>query len=61
MLCKRCMTIMRTGTTYEPKKDGNGQTSKRFSQCPKCHEKIYKNSFNFQETLVREFDKRRSK
>lgn len=45
---------METGTTYERKRYPNGKEKiehKRFCQCPKCKDRIYNNSFNFQETL----------
>ncbi len=54
MLCKKCMIVMETGTTYERKRYPNGKEKiehKRFCQCPKCKDRIYNNSFNFQETL----------
>ena len=50
MLCKRCMVVMKSGTTYEHK---NGQDSaKRYDECPKCHDKKYNNTLNFQESLI---------
>lgn len=45
MLCKRCLVIMKSGTTYE-QKNQNNKRYKRFNKCPKCHEKIYNNSPN---------------
>lgn len=40
MLCKRCMSIMETGTAYEQNKDGSS-SARRFYECKKCHDKIY--------------------
>lgn len=40
MLCKKCMTVMETGTTYEQNKDGKA-SAKRFYECKKCYNKIY--------------------
>lgn len=54
MFCKRCMIVMETGTTYERKKESNGNGKiehKRFCQCPRCKDRVYNNSSNFQETL----------
>jgi len=51
MLCRRCMTVMELGTTYEQKGRENKSTHKRFCQCPKCKDKFYINSPNFQEYL----------
>jgi hypothetical protein len=51
MLCKRCMVVMKAGTTYEQKgKDGGKRqiSHKRFCQCPKCKDRIYT---NFEEYL----------
>ena len=54
MLCRRCMVVMKPGTTYEKKKDERNSgdiVHQRFCQCPRCKERIYNNSSNFQETL----------
>lgn len=50
MLCKRCMSTMGTGTTYEQKKDGK-LSSRRFHECKKCHDKVYTKEHNFQECV----------
>jgi len=55
------MAVMKPGTSYEQKKDGNRKGYKRYEECPKCHEKIFNNSPNFQELLVRESKNNRSK
>ena len=55
MWCKKCNVVMSiTGTTYEQKKDKDGKYNpahRRFCKCPKCNEKIYNSSPNFQEEL----------
>lgn len=51
-----------TGTTYEQKKDNNGEKKnihKRYYQCPVCHNKVYSNSENFQELLKEELSKKK--
>lgn len=48
------MVVMEPGTTYERKKDRNGEgkiNHNRFCQCPRCKERVYSNSTNFQVTL----------
>ncbi len=40
MLCKRCMTVMGTGTSYEQDKDGK-PLARRFHECKKCHDRFY--------------------
>lgn len=52
MLCRKCMVVMKSGTSYEQKKNNNSKGYKRYDECPKCHDKIYNNLPNFQETLV---------
>lgn len=49
-----------TGTTYEKKKNNRDRGYRRFNKCPKCKKKIYNNSENFQEHLVKASDKSRS-
>lgn len=56
MVCKRCMTVMATGTTYEQKKDGKS-SARRFHECKKCGDKIYTKEPNFQEYLNKAFRK----
>lgn len=58
MLCKRCMVVMKSGTSYEQKKNGNRKGYRRYDECPKCHEKIFSNAPNFQETLAKETEKK---
>lgn len=50
MLCKRCMSVMNTGTTYEQKRNGRS-LSRRFCECKKCHDKVYTKEPNFQECM----------
>ena len=50
MLCKRCMTVMGTGTRYEQNKDGKS-SAKRYHKCKKCHDKVYTKEPNFQECM----------
>lgn len=50
MLCKRCMTVMGTGTTYEQRKDGKS-SARRYYECKKCHDKVYTKEHNFQECM----------
>lgn len=52
MLCKRCMTVMGTGTRYEQNKEGKLST-KRFYECKKCHDKIFTKGSNFQEWIIK--------
>lgn len=40
MLCKKCMTVMKTGTTYEQNKEGKS-SARRYRECNKCHDKVY--------------------
>lgn len=52
MLCKRCRIVMTTGTRYE-QKEGKGQTLyRRYSECGRCHDRVYTNISNFQETIA---------
>ena len=41
MLCRRCMMVMETGTTYEKRKGDDKPSSKRFYKCKKCGDKVY--------------------
>lgn len=59
MLCKRCMTVMKTGTTYEQKKDDK-PSIRRFHECKKCHDKVYTKEPNFQEYMSKALDGCRS-
>lgn len=52
------MVVMKSGTSYEQKKNGNRKRYKRYDECPKCHEKIFSNAPNFQETLAKETEKK---
>lgn len=55
------MTVMGTGTRYEQKKGQDKPSHKRYFECKKCHDRIYANTPNFQEILVRESEKSRNK
>lgn len=46
---------MKTGTTYEQKKDG-GTSARRYYECKKCHDKIYTKEKSFRECLVEAFE-----
>lgn len=52
MVCKRCMTVMATGTTYEKKKDEKS-SARRFHECKKCGERVYMREPNFQEYMYK--------
>lgn len=60
MLCKRCMTVMGTGTTYEQSRDGKS-SARRFYECKKCHDKVYTKEPNFQECMSKASEKCRNK
>lgn len=61
MLCKTCMTVMKTGTAYHPKKDERDSGYKRFHECKKCGDKIFTNEPNFQEFMNKAIMKRGSR
>lgn len=61
MLCKRCMTVMKIGTSYEQKKGQNKPSHRRYFECSKCHDRVYTNAPNFQEILVKESNKSRKR
>lgn len=60
MLCKRCMTVMETGTTYKQNKYGKPST-KRFHECKKCHDKVYTKEINFKEYMGKASEKCRNR
>lgn len=60
MLCKRCMTVMETGTTYEQNKEGKS-LAKRFHECKKCHDKVYTKEPNFQKYMSKASEKCRNR
>lgn len=60
MLCKRCMTVMAAGTTYEQNKDGK-PSHRKYHECKKCHDKVYTKESNFKEMLLKESKKSRNK
>jgi len=49
-ICKLCNVTMTSGTNY----DGNNR--RRYDECPKCHDRIYNKSKNFQEILHKEIE-----
>ena len=59
MLCKRCMTVMATGTTYEQRRDGKS-SERRFHEWKKCHDKIYTKEPNFQWCMSNASEKNRN-
>lgn len=61
MLCKRCMTVMEAGTTYEQKKGQDRPSHRRFHECKKCHDKVYTKEPNFQEILDKESERSRNR
>lgn len=60
MLCKRCMIVMRTGTTYEQRKDDKS-SARRFHKCKKCNDKVYTKEPNFQEHMNKTLEKSRNR
>lgn len=60
MLCKRCMTVMGTGTTYEQSRDGKS-SARRFYECKKCNNKVYTKEPNFQECMSKASEKCRNR
>lgn len=51
MICSLCHVVMKGGTSYENR---NGRSNcMRFSECPKCRDRRYNNSPNFQELLAK--------
>ena len=57
MLCRDCNVVMKTGTSYQQKRNDKDKCWKRFNKCPKCHTKFYTKAPNFQEVLVAEINK----
>ena len=53
MKCRYCKVEMISGTTYKRKKNKDDKGYKRFRECPKCKDKIYTNTANFQEALTK--------
>lgn len=60
MLCKRCMTVMGTGTTYEHDKNDRS-LARRFYECKKCHDKVYTKEPNFQECMSKASERCRNR
>ena len=58
MLCRRCMTAMRTGTRYEQRKGQDRPSHRRYFECGKCRDRVYTNSPNFQEAMVKASEKK---
>lgn len=61
MLCKRCNVVMRTGTRYEQRKGRDRPSHRRYYECMKCGDKVYTNTPNFQEILIKESEKSRNR
>ncbi len=59
MLCKKCMMVMETGTTYEQRRDGKS-SARRFHKCKRCHDKVYTKELNFQECMNKVSDRSRN-
>lgn len=60
MLCKRCMVVMGTGTTYEKKRGDSKPSARRFHECKKCQDKVYTKEHNFQECMSKAAEKNRN-
>lgn len=62
MLCKRCMTVMETGTRYEQNRNGKS-LAKRYYECKnrKCQHRVYTKEPNFQEYMSKASEKCRNK
>lgn len=61
MICKRCMAVMETGTTYEQGNSRGGLLAKRFHECRKCKDKVYAKEPNFQEFVYKVLEKSTNK
>ena len=61
MFCKRCMTVMGTGTEYYPKKDDRDKGYRRYHKCKKCGDKVYTKEPNFQECMNKASEKSRNR
>ncbi len=61
MFCRRCMIVMGTGTRYEQKKGQDRPSYSRYFECGKCHDRVYTNAPNFQETMIKVTEKSRNK
>ncbi len=61
MFCRRCMVVMGTGTRYEQNGGRNKPSYKRYFECGKCHDRVYTNALNFQETMIKVTEKSRNK
>ncbi len=60
MICKKCMTVMETGTTYEQNKNGK-HSARRYNECKKCGDRVYTNEPNFQECIIKVSEKCRNR
>lgn len=60
MICKRCMIVMSTGTTYENDKEGRA-SARRYHECKNCHDKVYTKELNFQECMNKASERCRNK
>lgn len=60
MLCKKCMIVMKPGTSYEQREDGRS-SARRYYECKKCGDKIYTKEPNFQEYMSKVSEKCKNK
>lgn len=62
MWCIKCNALMSiSGTSYGPKKNIEDKGYQRYDECPNCHYRKYNNGMKFQEVMIREIQKSRSK
>lgn len=57
MLCKKCMTVMGTGTAYEQRNGDDKPSARRFHECKKCGDKVYTKEPYFQECMKKVSEK----
>jgi len=55
------MIVMGTGTRYEQNRGQNKPSHRRYFECGKCHDRVYINAPNFQETMIKAAEKSRNK
>lgn len=51
MLCRKCLVVMETGTTYEQNKENGKSLARRYHECKKCNNRVYTKEPNFQEYM----------
>lgn len=52
-ICRLCNITMTSGTNYD------GKNRRRYDECPKCHDRVYNKSKNFQEMLHKEIENKK--